>query len=331
MRRRDFLACTIAAAAMNSSLANRAVAQSPRARRVAIFEPAVPAESWRRGLGAAMLDELKRLKYVEGDNLDVEIYAKEQNASGLEALAQRIVASKPDVVFVGGVGGPLFQRMTDTMPIVVLSSDLIGQGLVKSLAHPGGNITGVAVDAGPPIWGKRIALLREIAPARTKLAYLSIAVPRKVDEPAVQAAAEAAGIALILIPVAYPATEADYRAAIEDASREGADSVLFGQNPQTREYAALLSQLTAATRLPAIYPFRENVEAGGLMAYSEDMPDLFRRAGDAIGAILDGARPADIPVQQPSRFFLTINLKTARALGLDPPQALLAAAEDVIE
>ena len=333
MRRRDFLACTIAAAAMNSSLANCAVAQSPRARRVAIFEPAVPAESWRRGpFGAAMLDELKRLKYVEGDNLDVEIYGKEQNGSGLEALAQRIVASKPDVVFVGGVGGPLFQRMTDTMPIVVLSSDLIGQGLVKSLAHPGGNITGVAVDAGPSIWGKRIALLREMAPARTKLAYLSIAVPRKVDEPAVQAAAEAAGIALILIPVAYPATEADYRAAIEDASREGADSVLFGQNPQTREYAPLLAELAAAVRLPAIYPFRENVEAGGLMAYSEDMPDLFRRAGDAIGAILDGARPAgDIPVQQSSRFFLTINLKTARALGLDPPQALLAAAEDVIE
>ena len=106
---------------------------------------------------------------------------------------------------------------------------------------------------------------------------------------------------------------------------------MVSQHPQSREYAPLLAELAAAVRLPAIYPFRENVEAGGLMAYSEDMPGLFRRAGDAIGAILDGARPADIPVEQPSRFFLTINLKTARALGLDPPQTLLAAAENVIE
>ena len=109
------------------------------------------------------------------------------------------------------------------------------------------------------------------------------------------------------------------------------NSVLFTQDPQTISYAALLAQLTAAARLPAMYPIRENVEAGGPMAYWEDMPELFRRAGAEIAAILDGARPADIPVEQPSRFFLTINLRTARALGLDPPPSLLAAAEDVIE
>jgi putative ABC transport system substrate-binding protein len=329
MRRRAFIAGGVLAA-----LAARASAQTPAAaRRLAVFAPGTPhpAEGWRQREPAAMFDQLERLKYVEGGNLEVEFYGKEENTSGLEALAARVVASKPNVIYVDGVGGPLFQRMTTTIPIVVLSSDLVGQGLVQSLAHPGGNITGVAVDTGPAVWGKRIALLREMAPTMTKLAFVSPARPRKVQEPAIQAAAAAAGIALILIPVAYPATEADYRAAIETASREGADSVLFAQNPQTFDCAALLSQLTAAARLPAIYPFRENVEAGGLMAYSEDMTEIYRRAGDAIGAILDGASPADIPVQQPTRFFLTINLKTALALGLDPPPTLLAAAEDVVE
>ena len=168
----------------------------------------------------------------------------------------------------------------------------------------------------------------------TKLAFLGLsqtALRRPVQVPAVEAAAAAAqGVALVVVPVVFPAAEADFRAAIESALRR-ADSLMVGQDPQTNFYAPLLAELTATARLPAVYPFRENVEAGGLMAYSEDMPELFRRAGDAIAAVLDGARPADIPVEQPSRFFLTINLKTARALGLDPPRALLAAAEDVIE
>lgn len=327
MRRRNFMIGALLAA-----FAARASAATPAAlRRLAVFEPAVPAASWQRGpFGEAMLDELKRRKYVEGDNLNVQIYGKAENTAGLEALAQRIVAAEPDIIFVGGVGGPLFQRLTETIPLIVLSSDLVGQGLVQSLAHPGGNITGVAVDTGPAVWGKRIELLREMVPAMKKLALVS-PFPRSVTERAIQAAAEAAGMALILIPIKYPAPGADYGAAIEAASRQGADSVLFTQDPQTNSYAALLAQLAAAARLPAIYPFRENVEAGGLMAYSEDMPELFRRAGAEIAAILDGARPADIPVEQPSRFFLTINLKTARALGIDPPPALLAAAEDVIE
>ena len=223
--------------------------------------------------------------------------------------------------------------MTETIPLVVLSSDLIGQGLVHSLAHPGGNITGVAVDTGPAVWGKRIELLREMVPAMKKLALVSPSFSFSLGAGARDpAAAEALlGMALILIPIKYPAPGADYGAAIEAASRQGADFLLFTQDPQTISYAALLAQLTAAARLPAMYPIRENVEAGGPMAYWEDMPELFRRAGAEIAAILDGARPADIPVEQPSRFFLTINLRTARALGLDPPPSLLAAAEDVIE
>ena len=332
MRRREFMAGALIAA-----LAARASAETPAApRRLAIFEPAVPAASWRSGSfgGAAMLDQLNRRKYVEGDNLKVEIYGTEDNASGMEALARRVVATKPDVVFVGGVGGPFVQRLTDTIPIVVLSSDLVGQGLVKSLAHPGANITGVAADTGPLIWGKRIALLREMVPAMTKLAFMGLSqstLVRPVQVPAVEAAAAAQGVALAVVPVVFPGSGADYRAAIETALGKGADALMVGQNPGTDFYAPLLAELTAASRLPAIYPWRSNVEAGRLMAYWQDMGDLSRRCGDAIAAILDGAKPADIPVEQPSRFFLTINLKTARSLGLDPPPALLAAAEDVIE
>ena len=205
MRRREFMTGALLAAFGARASAQTSVA----ARRLAIFEPAVSAESWRRGFGAVMLAELKRLKYVEGDNLDVEIYGKEQNGSGLEALAQRIVASKPDVVFVGGVGGPLFQRLTDTMPIVVLSSDLIGQGLVKSLAHPDGNITGVAVDTGPAIWGKRIALLLEMAPRSRNVAFLSLQLSQAVRGAMapdwLRAASEAQGVALIYVPLPFPA------------------------------------------------------------------------------------------------------------------------------
>ncbi len=327
MRRREFLRGAIVAAISGPTFAQTSAAS----RRLAIFVPNRPTDAFRRDPPTlALLEALKRAKYVEGDNLELEIYGQEENTAGLEALAMRVVASKPDVVFVVGVGGTLFQRMTTTIPIVVLSSDLIGQGLVQSLAHPGGNITGVAVDAGPNIWGKRIALLREMVPALTKLAVVNPPA-FKMQEHAIQAAGVAAEIALILIPVKYPAAEVDYRAAIEAAARKGADSVLFTQHPQTLQFAALLAELAAAARLPAIYPFRENAEAGGLMAYSEDISELSRRAGFEIAAILGGAKPADIPVEQPSRFFLTLNLKTARALGMDPPPSLLAAANDVIE
>ena len=171
MRRRNFMIGALLAA-----FAARASAATPAApRRPAVFEPAVPAASWRSGpLGEAMLDQLSRRKYVEGDNLKVEIYGTEDGSSGLEALARRVVATKPDIIFVGGVGGPFVQRMTGTIPTVVLSSDLVGQGLVESMAHPGGNITGVSVDTGPLLWGKRIELLREMVPSMTKLAFLSL-------------------------------------------------------------------------------------------------------------------------------------------------------------
>ena len=152
--------------------------------------------------------------------------------------------------------------------------DLIGQGLVQSLAHPGGNITGVAVDTGPAVWGKRIALLREMVPSMTKLAFLGLsqtaALLRPVDVPAVEAAAAAQGVALVVVPVVFPAAEADFRAAIESALRQGADSLMVDQNPSNELLRASACRATA--RLPAIYPFRNNVEAGGLMAYSDRHP-----------------------------------------------------------
>ena len=387
MRRRNFMIGALLAA-----FAARASAATPAApRRLAVFEPAVPAASWRRGpFGEAMLDQLSRRNYVEGDNLNVQIYGKAENTAGLEALAQRIVATEPDIIFVGRVGGPLFQRLTETIPLVVLSSDLIGQGLVHSLAHPGGNITGVAVDTGPAVWGKRIELLREMVPAMKKLALVSpsFSFSRSVQERAIQAAAEAAGMALILIPIKYPAPGADYGAAIEAASRQGANSVLFTQDPQTISYAALLAQLTAAARLPAMYPIRENVEAGGPMAYWKTCPNSSggpaprsRRSstarvlrtspsssprGSSSRSTSDGAgarprpaafaacgrggcdrmkrrtfiaglgaaaagKPGDIPIEQATKFITIVNLKTAKALGLDIPPTLLAAADEVIE
>ncbi len=330
MRRRDFLAGTAATA-----LAARASAETPAApRRLAIFGPGHPVEAWRSDpVPKAMFEALRRLNYVDGKNLKLEIYGKEDNTAGLDALAAKVVASKPDVIFVDSVGSDIFKRLTTTIPVVVLASDLVFQGLVQSLSHPGGNITGVTTDIGPAIWGKRIALLREMVPALAKLALISLTSTSlsNVQEIAIREAAEAAGVPLVVFPIKYPPTEADYRAAIEAASRGGADSVMFAQAPQIIVFASELAQFAAAARLPAIYPFRDNVQAGGLMAYSVDLLEILRRAGAQIAAILGGANPGDTPVERPSRFLLTINLKAARALGLDPPPALLAAADEVIE
>jgi putative tryptophan/tyrosine transport system substrate-binding protein len=333
MRRRTFLSVVCGAVAWPLAAAAQ---QSTNKKRLAIFSPSEPsADLHEHGskFSRALFAELRRLGQIEGQNLKVESYGREQNTSGPEALATEIVRSNPDVIFVVGPGALIFKKLTSRIPIVVISGDPVNVGLAESLAHPGGNFTGVSIDAGPSIHGKRIALLREIVPTTAKLGCLGLRSQwhGPISGPAIRAAAEAAGLPLAVSLVEFGASEAGYRAAIESISRDGASAVMVISSPETFQNSTLIAKLLGDVKLPAIFSFTESVEAGGLMAYSFDLIELYKRVANNIDAILRGAKPGDIPFYQGTKFELSINLKTAKQLGLSVSSALLASADKIIE
>jgi putative ABC transport system substrate-binding protein len=333
MRRRDFMVGAIAAGAVS-----RAAAQPDgNGRRLAIvsvFEPsALMHERSENRYYRVLFAELRRLGHVEGQNLTVARYGREQNTSGIAALAAEVVRSNPDAVYVLGPGGAQsFQRATTKIPIVALTADPIAMGLVQNLARPGGNITGVSVDTGPSIHGKRIHLLREMFPAMSKLACLTLRLAWEgIQGPAMRAAADEAGIPYVGILLEVPTSEAGYRDAVANVSRDGANAIMLGDSPDVMTNRSLIATLIGEARIPAIYPLGELVEAGGLMAYSFDLTDLNKRVANDIDAIFRGANPGEIPFYQNSKFVLSLNLKTAKTLGLTVPATLLASADNIIE
>jgi len=280
----------------------------------------------------ALFEELRRLGHVEGQNLSVERYGREQDTDGPPALAAEVIRSNPDVIYVVGPGVLLFKAPANSIPIVALTADPLGQGLAQSLAHPGGNVTGVSVDAGPSIYGKRIELLRQIIPSLSKLAFLALRVQwESAQGAAMRSAAGTAGLTSIHSLVELPSSETIYRAAIDDIRRQGAQAILVADNPDSAQYRVPIVDAIAATRLPAMFAIRDFVSAGGLIAYAFDLVELNQRAARDIDAILRGTKPGDIPFYQASRFTLSINLKTANTLGLTVPQSLLGQADEVIE
>jgi len=334
MRRRNFIS-VLGCAAVTWALA-AAAQQNTRSRRLAIFSPSVPSadlhehsesKGWR-----ALFAELRRLGQIEGQNLEVESYGREQNTSGPEALATEVVRSNPDVIFVVGPGAVIFKKLTSRIPIAVITGDPVKTGIADSLAQPGGNFTGVSVDAGPSIYGKRIALLREMFPTMSKLGCLLLRLQWNVTQgPAIRAAAETASLPVAVSLLEMGTSEAGYRAAVESISRDGADAVMVVESPETEQKGALIAKLLGDAKLPAIFSFAESVEAGGLMAYSFDLIELYKRSAHPIDAILRGAKPGDIPFYQVTKFELSINLKTAKQLGLSVPSGLLVSADKVIE
>src|SRR5882672_4558533 len=334
MRRRAFLSIVCGAVAWPLAAAAQ---QSTNKKRLAIFSPSEPSahlhEHSESKFSRALFAELRRLGQIEGQNLKVESYGREQNTSGPEALATEIVRSNPDVIFVVGPGALIFKKLTSRIPIVVITGDPVKQGIAESLAHPGGNFTGVSIDAGLSIYGKRIALLREIIPTMSKLGCLALRLSWNgpIAGPAIRAAAETAGLTLAVSLVEIGSSEADYRAAVESISRDGANAVMVVESPETFQKSTLIAKLLGDAKLPAIFFHPEAVEAGGLMAYSFDLFELYMRVGNTIAAILRGAKPGDIPIYQVTKFELSINLKTAEQLGLSVPYALIATADKVIE
>jgi putative ABC transport system substrate-binding protein len=305
-------------------------------KRLAVFDPsessAVLRPDTEQRYFKAFFAELRRLGYVENQNLIVETYGREQNASGPEALAAEIVRGKPDVVYAVGPGTTLFKELTATIPIVTVTGDPVAQRIADGLAHPGRNFTGSSIDTGPTIHGKRIALLREISPALSKLGCLLLHIQLDgVAGPAIRANAQAAGLPIVVSSLEFGASEADYRRAIDRLLSQGANGLMVVDSPETFRNSSLIARLAAEARLPSIGSFQEYADAGGLMAYSFDLMDLFKRCAGDVDQIFKGANPATIPFYQTSKFELSINLATASHLGLIVPASLTASADKIIE
>ena len=219
------------------------------------------------------------------------------------------------------------KKATTSVPIVFVVSNPIEMGLVPSLAHPGGNITGLAVNSAD-LGGKRLELLRELVPKLRRVAVLwdRGSAANRVQVEGAEGAAPTLGMQVESVPIQGPS---DFDAAFKAV--RGADGLLVLESSLFTTHRVRLAELAAMSRLPAIYGPREHVEVGGLMSYGTHYGDLYRRAATYVDKILKGAKPADLPIEQPTKFELVINLKTAKALGLNPPPALLVRADDMIE
>ena len=282
----------------------------------------------------AFLQGLRDLGYVEGRNVVIEYRDAEGKFERLPALAAELVALKVDVIVAGGTPQALAAKQaTRTVPIVFAAAgDPVTSGLVTSLARPGGNVTGLT-GLGPELVGKGLERLKQAIPGLSRVAVLwqPGGQGERTDKDILKeadVAARALGVRLQFVEARGPE---DFDRAFSDMTtgRAGALTVLV--SPMFFGERRRLVDLAAKNRLPAVYPWRDGVDAGGLMAYGPNLPDLFRRAATYVDKILKGAKPGDLPVEQPTKFELVINLKTAKALGLTIPPSLLQRADQVIE
>jgi putative ABC transport system substrate-binding protein len=325
MKRREFITL-LGGAAAAWPLAARAQ-QAGKTYRIGWLQPGPIPDPWVNGFRQG----LQEFNYVEGKNLIIEYRWGDGSFDRLPAMAGELVGLNPDVIISVNTAALLaLQKLTTTIPIVMLgTADPVGLGLVRSLARPGANITGMSVMA-PELSQKRLEFLKEVVPNLDRVAVLS-----NPGNPAVilalqetQAAAQALGLTLHSVDVHEP-SEIDL--ALSAIAREPPGALVLLIDTMIHSQRVPIVAFAVKHRLPTISPFREFAEAGGLMAYGPQLPDLLRRAVGLIDKILRGERPANLPVQQPTKFELVINLKTARALGLTVPDKLLAIADEVIE
>jgi putative ABC transport system substrate-binding protein len=276
----------------------------------------------------ALREGLRQLGYVEGQNIAIE-YGLAESAERLPEAAAELVRRKVDVIIASGTPPvPAAKNATTTIPIVFVASiDPIATGTVASLAHPGGNITGFTLMSAE-LMGKRLELLRDIVPGLSRVAVLSQTANPGNAEYLRQAELAAPALGLQLQPIAVHGA-ADFDQAF--VQMRGAGALIQLEDVLFTSHRKQLVELASRNRLPAMYGFREFADAGGLIAYGPDLSDQYRQAAAYIDKILKGAQPGDLPVQQPTKLPLLINLKTARAIGLNIPQLILARADEVIE
>jgi putative ABC transport system substrate-binding protein len=324
MRRRDFI--TIGGMAAAWPLAARA--QQSGMRRIGFLGAATPsvASQWV----AAFVQRLKELGWIENQNLAIEYRWAEGRYERFAEIANEFVRIKVDVIMTWS-GGPVIaaKQATTVIPIVfALQTDPVGTGLVGSLSRPGGNVTGLSVEQTDTV-GKRLDLLREIVPGLKRLAIMAnVAGPGAVLEMAeVVAAAQTLGIEVVPSKI----QKAEDIVVAFDSFKGHAEALYISTDPLVFTNRIRINTMAQSARLPTMYSQREYVEAGGLVSYGANIPDLFRRSAEYVDKILRGAKPADLPVEEPTKFDLVINLTTAKALGLTIPQTFLHRADEVIE
>lgn len=290
------------------------------------------ASAFASPLVEAFRQGLRERGWVESQTIAIEFRWAEGELERLPDLAAELVRLKVDVIVtIGGTPASLaVKQATDTIPIVMaVGADPVGTGLVASLAQPGGNITGLTLFT-PEIEGKRLELLKEAVPGSSRVAVLANpvnpATARAVRE--TEVAAQALRMPLQLLEVRDPS---EFEGAFAAMTRAQADALIVLPDPMLVAQRTRIVELAAKHQLPAMYGFREDAEAGGFMAYATNYPDLLRRAAAFVDKILKGAKPADLPIEQPTTFELIINLKTAKALGLTLPPLLLFQANEVIQ
>jgi putative ABC transport system substrate-binding protein len=333
MRRRDFITL-FGGTAATWPLAARAQ-QPAKMKRIAYVNSSgkVSAISVSgRPQYRAFFEELSRLGYVEGQNLGVERYSGEGRPERYAELARDVVNTHPDLILAVAARLSLdFKMATTTIPIVSIINDPIAMGLVASMARPGGNITGVTISGGLELIGKRMGLLVEAMPKLSTVSYL-VSRPYWEDPrgAAAREGAKQAGISLKAVLLGA-FNEAEYQRVFRSMEQDRADALMVSDEAEHAPNTATIVELAAKGRIPTVYPFREFVEAGGLMAYSIDQAEIYRRLANLIDKILRGANPGDIPFYQPTKFELSVNLKTAKALGFEMPAMLLGRADEVIE
>ena len=330
MDRRAFIG-SLAGGLLAAPLSTAAAQPREKVPRVGYLSPGSPSDLARQRRFEAFRQGLRELGYVEGQNIAIEPRWAEGKYARYSALAADLVRLKMDVIVaVGGRATQDAQQATRTIPIVMsVVIDPLGSGLVASLARPGGNVTGLTIMASDVV-GKQFEVVKEVVPKVSRVALLwNPANPGSAPQVReAEGAARALGVRLQTLEARDP-QEIDSAFAAMTKERAGAlvvltDSILTNQRSQ-------IAELAAERRLPAIYGNSEHAEAGGLMAYSANFLDLERRAATYVDKILKGAKPGDLPVEQPANLELVINLKTAKALGLTIPPSLLQRADQVIE
>jgi putative ABC transport system substrate-binding protein len=305
--------------------------QAARVVRIGILGNLPRTEAQGADLWGAFVQGLRELGYVEGQNLTIEERSSEGGYERLPALASELVRLKVEVIVVpAGQNARAAQQATRTIPIVAASlGDPVGSGLATSLARPGGNLTGLSF-AGPELAGKQIELLKETLPRLSRVTVLTNPSNKVHSAWVKEARAATRSLRLRLEPLEARRAE-EFDAAFATLVSQHAGALLVLPDGMFLLHRARIAALAAKRRVPAMYGLREHVDAGGLVFYGASLRDSFRRAAIYVDKIVKGAHPGDLPIEQPTRFELVVNLKTAKALGLTVPPSLLARADEVIE
>jgi len=326
MNRRD---AVVALVALGAAAGSRASLAQPQGKvwRVGILSPT--SASLSSSNTNAFLKRMRELGYIEGRNLVVEWRFADGKLERLPGLAAELVQLKVDVIVAGGSSAiSAAQKATTTIPIVMTSAgDPVRSGFVKSLARPGGNITGLSIMSGDT-GAKLLELLRSVVPKLSRVAMLTPSATYGAMSQSVQATAQKTGVKTL---VAEASTPQEIENAFSMMVREKADAVIVGSPTTFAQQHRQIAELALKYRMPSMFQDRVTVENGGLISYGQKFTDFYERSATYVDKILKGAKPGDLPVEQPVSFELVVNLKTAKALGLTIPQTILVRADEVIE